>query len=217
VSAYVIAAAGVVAPAVLGFITGEPLSGLLMFFIVAAVLLFVAGVGVERQFHGDSGIHLEPRMSGQWIQLGVRSGWGKTAEFTAVVESIVPAPPRGRPHGWVIPWSDSPGSSTGSIEPYGRRYLLLGYGEIAKRDKDGELAGCIAFQAAGQGDIAFNYENTSEFEAREPIRVAVKVRRHDPPASTEGEFLIEFPLLDGGGLPAHPVIMPVREPRSTRG
>jgi len=30
---------------------------------------------------------------------------------------------------------------TGSIAPHDRRYLLLGYGEITKRYRDGELAG----------------------------------------------------------------------------
>jgi hypothetical protein len=49
---------------------------------------------------------------------------------------------------------------TGSIAPHDRRYLLLSDGEITKRDRDGELAGCIAFQSAGQGEIPFNYENT---------------------------------------------------------
>ncbi len=217
VSAYVIAAAGVAVPTVLGLVTGAPLLALAVAFAVIGVLLFVAGVGIERQLHGDSGIRLELKMSGQWIQLGVWNGRSKTADFTGTVESIEPGPPHGRPPGWAVPWFVGAQSSTGSIAPHDRRYLLLGYGEITRRDRDGELAGCIAFQSAGQSEIPFNYENTAEFEARQPITITVKVRRHDPPASSEGEFLIEFPPLGGGRLPAHPTIMPVRKPWSTRG
>jgi hypothetical protein len=217
VSAYVIAAAGVAVPTVLGLVTGAPLLALVVAFAVIALLLFVAGVGIERQLHGDSGIWLEPTMSGQWIQLGVWNGLSKTADFTGTVENIEPVPPRGRPPSWEVPWFVGSQSSTGSIAPHDRRYLILGYGEIARRDSDGELAGCIALQSAGQSEVPFNYENTAEFLARKPITITVKVRRHDPPASAEGEFLIEFPSLDGGRLPAHPMIMPVRKPWSTRG
>jgi hypothetical protein len=57
------------------------------------------------------------------------------------------------------------------------RYLLLGYGEITKRDRDGEPAGCIAFQPAGQGEIPFNYENTAEVTGRNAITITVKAGR----------------------------------------
>jgi hypothetical protein len=132
VSAYVIAAAGVAVPTVLGLITGAPLLALAVAFAVIAALLFIAGVGIERQLHGDSGIRLEPTLSGQWIQLGVWNARSKTADFTGTVERIEPDPPHGRPPGWEIPWFVGSQSSTGSIAPHDRRYLLLGYGDHEK-------------------------------------------------------------------------------------
>ena len=69
--------------------------------------------------------------------------------------------------------------------------------------------GSVAFQAAGEGEIPFNYENTAECDARVPIRITVKVQRHDPPASTEANFLIDLEP-DGSDM-TRPRIMPISE------
>ena len=214
-NATVLAAALAAVPAGIGWIAGNLLVGLVVLLSAAVLLLLIAGTRIERQFHGDSGIRLEPRMANQWIRLEVWNDRSKTAEFTGTVESVVPVPPPGPP-GWVIPWYVSSGQSIQTIEPHGMRHLVLGHGEITRRDRGQELAGSIAFLSAGHAEIPFNYENASQFDVRKSIRITVKVRRHDPPASIEQEFLIEFPGLDGG-LPLHPTIIPDGEPRSTRG
>ena len=47
---------------------------------------------------------------------------------------------------------------TGCVAPHDRRYLLLGYGEDTKRDRDGEeLAGLDTFLWAGPGEVPLNY------------------------------------------------------------
>lgn len=99
---------------------------------VLVVLLVAAGTRLERQLHGDAGIQLEPKVSGQWIQLGVRNGRGKSADFTGTVENIAPAPPNGRPLGWTIPWLSPSGPSQTSIPPHGLSYLSLGHGNITR-------------------------------------------------------------------------------------
>jgi hypothetical protein len=71
------------------------------------------------------------------------------------------------------------------------------------RSSDGEQADSLRFQAAGEGEIPFNYENTAECDARVPIRITVKVQRHDPPVSTEARLIIDLEP-DGEG-PARPI------------
>ena len=215
VSAFVIAIAGAAAPITLGFVIGKPWLAAVVFLSVAVALLMVAGTRIERELHGDSGISLTPETAGQWMRLRVGNERGRTAEFTATVERVHPVPPGGRSVGWVIPWGSPSGPSSERIEPYGARYLNLGAGEIARRAVDRELAGSIAFDQVAGGNIPFNYENTAELEAREPISITVKVQRHDPPATIEADYLIEFP--SDLTPPVHPILMPVGESRTTRG
>ena len=91
----------------------------------------------------------------------------------------------------------------------------MGHGEISIRAVDGERAGSLAFQVSGEGEIPFNYENTAECDARVPIRITVKVQRHDPPASTEASFLID--LEPDGSDTARPRIILISELQSTWG
>jgi hypothetical protein len=65
-----IAVAGAVAGVVIGWVEHSPLLGLVVFLAVAMGLLLWAGTRLERQFHGDSGIRLEPGVSGDRIKLG---------------------------------------------------------------------------------------------------------------------------------------------------
>jgi hypothetical protein len=203
---------GLVALPIITWVVGDLLLGAVVFLSVAVLLLLVAGTRIERQLHGDLGIQLDPKVSGQWIKLGVRNGRRKTASFNATVESIEPAPPLRYPPRWAIPWFGSE-SRVESIEPRGWRYLRMGHGEISIRAIDGEQAGSVAFQVAGEGEIPFNYENTAECDTRVPIRITVKVQRHDPPASTEARFLID--LEPDGSDTARPRIMLISEPQST--
>jgi hypothetical protein len=205
---------GLVALPIITWVVGNLLLGAVVFLSVAVLLLLIAGTRIERQLHGDLGIQLDPKVSGQWIELGVRNGRRKTASFNATVESIEPAPPLRYPPRWAIPWFGSE-SRVESIEPRGWRYLRVGHGEISIRAADGERAGSVAFQATGEGEIPFNYENTAECDARVPIRITVKVQRHDPPASTEARFLID--LEPDGSDTARPRIMLITEPQSTWG
>jgi hypothetical protein len=205
---------GLVALPIITWFVGDLLLGAVVFLSVAVLLLVIAGTRVERRLHGDLGIQLDPKVSRQWIELGVRNGPPKTASFNATVESIEPAPQLRYPPRWAITWSGSD-SRVESIEPRGWRYLRLGHGEISIRARDGERAGSVAFQAAGEGEIPFNYENTAQCDARVPIRLTVKVQRHDPPASTEARFLID--LEPDGSDTARPRIMLVSEPKSTWG
>jgi hypothetical protein len=205
---------GLVALPIITWLVGDLLLGAIAFLSVAGLLLLIAGTRVERQLRGDLGIQLDPKVSGHWIELGVRNGRRKTASFNATVESIEPAPPLRYPPRWAIPWFGSE-SRVENIEPRGWRYLRLGHGEISIRAADGERAGSVAFQAAGEGEIPFNYENTAECDARVPIRITVKVQRHDPPASTEARFQID--LEPDGSDTTRPRIMLTGEPQSTWG
>jgi len=216
VSGYVIAIGGAVAVPMIGLITRHLLPTVAGGLAVLVVLLVAAGTRLERQLHGDSGIQIELKISGQRIQLGVRNGRGKSADFTGTVENIEPAPPNGRPLGWAIPWLSPSGSSQKSIPPHGLSYLSLGHGDITRRKNDEELAGCAAFHVVGESEIPFNYENTDAVMARGRVTVTVRVQRHDPPAAVEADFLVEYPVLDGP-FPMYPTITLVGEPRPTRG
>ena len=141
-SGWVIAIGGAVAVPVIGLITRHLLLAVAVGLGVLVVLLLWAGTRLERQLHGDSGIKLEPRMSGQWIEVGVRNVRDKTAVFTGTVENIEAAPPNGRPVGWTIPWMSSSGPSEKRVPPHGLSYLSLGHGDIGRKN-DGGLSGCV--------------------------------------------------------------------------
>jgi hypothetical protein len=116
---------GLVALPIITWVVGDLLLGAVVFLSVAVLLLLIAGTRVERQLHGDLGIQLDPKVSGHWIELGVRNGRRKTASFNATVESIEPAPPLRYPPRWAVPWfgCDPPASTEASflidLEPDG--------------------------------------------------------------------------------------------------
>ena len=186
-----IALAGVVAPIVVGLLVKHLLLGAIVSLSVAVLLLLIAGTRVERQLRGDWGIHLEPRVTGFWIDLGVKNDSSKAADFEGSVEAIEPLPdPRYRPS-WIIPWATSAGTSQ-TIDQRATRYLRLGRGELTRRASDGVLAGSIGFNTVGPGEVPFNYEKTAESDDPAPINITVQVSRLNPRASIVRKYEVSL-------------------------
>ena len=182
-----IAVAGVVAPTLLGLVVSHPLLGLVVSLSVAVLLLLIAGTHIERQLHGDSGIELEPRVRGQWIELSVTNNSGKIADLGATVEAVEPLPAPQHIPSWIIPWVTC-AQARQTIDPRNTHYLRLRYGELSRRASDGELAGSVVFDGVGTGGVPFNYENTAECRERVPIKITVRVYRVSPRTSIERRF-----------------------------
>jgi len=52
------------------WVVSDLLLDAVVFLCVAVLLLLIAGTRIERPLHGDLGIQLAPKVSGQWILFG---------------------------------------------------------------------------------------------------------------------------------------------------
>ncbi|MGH3159092.1 MAG: hypothetical protein ACRDNF_21325 [Streptosporangiaceae bacterium] len=81
VADFMIAIVGAVAAAIIGFFVHSPLVGAVVFLAVIAILLLIAGMRVERELRGDSGIRLADVRDGEWTKLAVTNDSGKRAQL----------------------------------------------------------------------------------------------------------------------------------------
>jgi hypothetical protein len=179
-----IAAVGVVAPTIGGWVASHLLLGLTISLSVAVLLLLWAGTRVERELRGDFGIRLKDVFDRPWNKLAVTNDSGKWAKFRADVTAIDPPPAAPQASTWAIAWSETRDREE-AIEPRGTQYLCLCRGDVILRS--GGNTGSTTFKTV-TGEIVYQYRNAQA--ARSPIVVSVRVSRLGSHAKIEKTFKI---------------------------